>query len=902
MHPRTRKLAILLLAAVLLVLVGGRMATGVWVELLWYRSLDLEGLFWTRWGAAAGVRVVVGLAVGAFVFANLWVVSRSLGTIRVRRRYANIEIAERLPQGYLVLAVGALSLFSAWWISAAVRDPLSVVAALRSEGWGATDPVFGHDLSFYVFILPLLGGAQALAGVIVFWTALLSVMAYVAIGSIRVQDGTPTMTPLAERHLGMLLAGFLLIFAADAWLDRYGLLLDGSGVGGAFGYTDQHARLPGLLAIALVALLAAAATAHSAWHGRRRAAAATIALLAFTTIAARIVAPSVVQRFSVEPNEFPRERAYIQRHLAATLEAYGLSDLTRVQYPYVSGPETLPAGDRLRTVLAGVPLWDPRPLGVVFDQRQSLFPYYDFLSVHLDRYGPPGAQEQVAVSVRELIPSELPASAQTWQNLRLRYVNSQGAVVSPVARMAEDGTPTLYLSDISPPRLSPEAPRDLALTEPRVFFGEHSQGYVILNEEGDGPRGIPLGGVAKRLALAWAFQSKNIFLADEVTASSQLVFGRAVLDRARAIVPFLDFTSDSPQPIIHDGRIVWMLDAYSTSTSFPLSPIAAFGGQAVRYLRNSAKVMVDGVTGEVAVFAVAPDPILRTYARVFPGLVRPIEEMDAGIRRHLRVPPSLVSMQTELLGEYHLSDALAFYEKEDVWSVATENYRSETVPARPTFVILPLPGQDAAEFLLVSPFVSRGRQNMTALLVTRNDGARYGEQLLYLLPRDVLVPGPQQVESMIDQDPEIAQQLSLWRRGGSEVIRGHLVIVPVDSTLVYVEPLYLEAQNQAIPQLERVIVAHSGRVAMRPTLEEALAAVAGAAAGAAAEEPADAGPVTAPAGGAGPEGAEAMARARRLLEQAEAQLRAGDWAGFGRTWEQLREALRQADAAGSGGS
>lgn len=872
------------------------MLTGLWVELLWYRSIGLERLFWTRWGAGLAVRTAVGLVVGAFVFANLWVVSRSLGTIRVRRRYANIEIAERLPQGYLVLAVGGLALFSAWWISAAVTDPLAVVAALRRVGWGAADPVFGHDLSFYVFVLPLLAGAQALAGLVVFWTALLATLAYVATGSIRVQDGTPTLAPLAERHLGFLLAIFLAVMAADAWLDRYGLLLDGGGVGGAFGYTDQRARLPGLLAIAIVALFAAAATARAAWRGQRRPAAFAIALLVFTMIAARMVAPTAVQRLSVEPNEFPRERPYIARHLAATLDAFRLRDLTRVQYPYRSGVGTLPSGDRLRSVLAGVPLWDPLPLAVVFEERQSIFPYYDFLSVHLDRYGPPGATEQVAISVRELIPADLAPSAQTWQNLRLNYVNGHGAVVSPVARMAADGTPVHYVADVNPPKLSPDAPADLALTDPGVYFSEHSQGYVILDDQ-PGPLGIRLGGFLRRLAFAWAFQSKNIFLSDEVTPESRLVFARSVLERARAVTPFLQFTSDSPQPIIHEGRIVWMVDAYSTSGSFPLSPLAVFGGQTIRYVRNSAKVVVDGLTGEVTVYEIDPDPVLRTYGRVFPGLVRSVEEMDPALRRHLRVPPALISLQTELLGEYHLSDPVAFYEKDDVWAVATENYRNETVPARPTFVILPLPGHETPEFLLVVPFVSRGRQNMTALLVTRNDGEQYGEQLLYLLPRDELVPGPQQVESMIDQDPDISQQLSLWRRGGSEVIRGHLVVVPVDSTLVYVEPLYLEAQNAAIPQLERVIVAHAGRVAMRPTLEAAVAAVAGTGGDqptpvegpSAPGEPAEAGP-----------SAEAIERARGLLEQAEAQLRAGDWAAFGRTWELLREALRDAEPSAPG--
>lgn len=891
MSSRGRRYALLVLAGLILLLVGGRMLMEVWVELLWYRSLELERVFWTRWSATLAVRTGVGLILAGFVFVNLWVVSRSLGTIRVRRRYANIEIAERLPQSYLVGALLLVSVFSAWWISAAIGDPLAAVAALRRVEWGAVDPVFGRDISFYVFVLPVLSGVQAVAGVLIFWTLLVSAVAYIAMGAIRMQNGTPAMTPAVEKHFGLLLAGFLLVFAADAWLDRYTLLLDGNGVGGSFGYSDMSARLPGLVAIAVAALISAAVTAHSAWRGHRRPAGVALAFLAFTIIAGRLVAPSVVQRFSVEPNEFPREQPFIQHHIDATLDAYGLEQMSIVPLPYASAAGLADADPgRLLDVLGGVPLWDPRPLAVAFDQRQSLFRYYDFLSVHLDRYGPPGEAEQVAIAVRELIPSELPASAQTWQNLHFRYVSGQGAVVSPVARMADDGAPVYYLSDLNPPRLSASAPEGLTLEQPEVYFGENTSGYVILDRQ-EGPRGVPINGLARRLALAWAFQSKNLLLSDEVTRGSRVVFGRTVVERARAAAPFLHLTSDSPQPVVHRGRVVWVLDGYSTSAYFPLSPRMTFGGRAARYVRNSAKVVVDGVTGEVSVFAVAGDPILRTYSRVFPGLVQPIDRMPADLRAHLKVPAALIALRASLLGEYHLTDARGFYEKEDVWSVGTENYRSEIIGIDPTFVMLPLPGQRDPEFLTMMPFVSPGRQNMTALLVVRNDGAAYGEQRLYLLPRDELVPGPQQIEARIDQDPEIAQQLSLWRRGGSEVIRGRLIVVPVDSTLLYVEPLFLEAQSAAIPQLERVIVAHGGRVAMRPTLAEAFAAILGLA-----DQPEEEAPTEA-AGAAQPAvRPEALERARTLMERAEAELRAGDWAAFGRTWEALRAALRESGA------
>lgn len=891
MLSRRRRLLISFAALLLVLLVGGRVATEFVVDLLWYRSLDLESVFWRRLAISAAVRGGVALLAGLFVFGNLWVVSRSLGAIRVRRRYGNIEIAERLPQRYVLGVLLLLSALSAWWLSAVPADPLAVLAALDATAWGVTDPVFGRDSAFYVFVLPVLWGMRALAAALVVWTALLSAIAYVATGAIRMDDGRLVSSATARRHLGLLLSAFLLLYAAGLWLDRSGLVVQGGGIDGALGYTDVHARIPGLAISALVTVAAAAAVAYGAWRDRRVPPIAATLALVLTVLGARLAYPAFVQRVRVEPNEFPRERPFIERHIEATLEAYGLGEMERRPLAYRPTPSESLSRSALGERLAGVPLWDPRPLQVAFEQRQSLFPYYGFLSVALDRYGEPGSEEQVAISVRELLPEQLPQSAQTWQNLHLNYVSGEGAVVSPVTGMSADGSPQYYLSDLDPPRRAANAPTALELEDPSVYFGEATRGYGLLPPDAP-PRGVELGGLVRRLAFAWAFQSANLLLSDDIGPTSRIVYRRTVVERARAAAPFLHFAGESPHPVVHDGHIVWIVDGYTQSSTYPLSRLASFGGARVRYVRNSAKVVVDGLTGEVEVYAIEPDPLLRTWSRIFPGLVRPLVEMPDGLRRHLRFPTSLQGLQAELLGEYHLSDARAFYEKDDVWNVATENYRSESVPMRSTFASLIMPGADRPEFLLMIPFVAGGRQNMTAILSTGNDPDRYGRQTLHLLPRDELVPGPQQIESMIDQQPEISQQLALWRRGGSEVIRGHLIVVPLDSTLVYVEPLYLEAENTAIPQLERVIVAQGGRVVMQPTLDAAVAALVGDAGDAEADRT-----VSTPTGATPPETtiATEMDRARRLLEQAEAQLRSGDWAGFGRTWQALRRLLGAPD-------
>jgi uncharacterized protein len=870
----------------LVVLVGGRAIMSLIADLLWYRSLDLESVFWTRWWAALMVRGLVGVVVAAIVFLNLWIVTRSLGAIRLRRRYGNIEIAERLPQGYVFSAIGLISVLSGWWLSAGLADPLPVLAALNPERWGLTDPVFNRDAAFYVFQLPLLNRLQTLGAIVVFWIALLAGGAYLVTGAIKLGEGRPSFGSLPRRHLGMLLASFLLLFAINVWLDRYGLVVSGNGFGGAIGYTDVNARLPGKAIVFALTLATAAAVAYGSWVSNFRLPALLGALLVVGMVGAEAVYPTSLQRFVVDPNQFPREQPFIEQNLAFTRAAFGLRDIERVPLPY-DGRAQLDESVLVER-LSGVPLWDPRPLLTTFRQQQGLFRYFTFASVHQGRYTMGDRIEPVAISVRELETSELETAAQTWQNLHLNYVAGEGAVVSPVSRMAVDGTPIFYVWDRDPPKLSPDAPPGLSLENPAIYFGERSRGYVILGPD-RAPRGVALDGIGRKLLFAWAFQSPNILLSSEPGWDSRIVYRRQVAERVQSTAPFLHVPRErSANPIIHEGRVIWFVDAYTSTSSFPLSPMLNFDGRGVRYLRNSVKATVDAVTGEVALYAVDPnDPILRTYSRIFPGLIRDIESMPEALQRHLRYPVQMMLHQAQVLGAYHLVDPRLFYAQQDVWSVATEQYRGTPTSMEPNYVVFPLPGSDDPEFLLTLPFVARGRQNMTALLVTRNDPPNYGQQILYTFPRDEQIPGPQQIEAAIDQDPEISQQLALWRRGGADVIRGHLTVVPVDGTLLYVEPLFLEAENAAIPQLERVILGRAGRVVMRPSFESAVAALLGGQGEGQLrqEQPG------APRGIPGALDSEAITRARRQLEEAEALLRAGDWAGFGRSLQSLRETL-----------
>lgn len=890
MRPGRGVIAIVLFVAVLLVFLGGSQIANFVAELLWYRSLSLDSVFWTYWRASIIVRGLTALIIGGIVFGNLWVITRSLGAIRVRRRYGNIEIAERLPQGYVVGALSLISIFSAWWLSSGFADPLPFLAALSPASFGIADSAFGLDASFYVFRLPVLSRIQTILAIVVFWVALLAFAAYASTGGIRMTDGRPSLTRLARRHLGALLAAFLVLYAFNLWLDRYALVVDGNGFGGVFGYTDMHARLPVKVFLFGFVLLVAGSIAWGTWVGAYRLPIMAGLLLPIVLVGAEGIYPSSIQRFVVDPNQFPRESAFIEQQIAFTRAAFNLTDIERVQLPF--DPRADLDREDVSDRLEGVPLWDPRPLLTTFGAQQSLFRRYTFNTVHHDRYRIGDRLEPVAISVRELETNDLEAAAQTWQNLHLNYVSSAGVVVTPLSRMSPSGTPIYYVWDLDPPKFAPEAPPEVRMEDPRIYFSELAREYIIVGEEHP-PIGVALDATWKKAIFALNFRSKNILLSTDVDVEDRIVFRRRIAERVQAAAPFLHVPRErSAFPVILEGRVVWMIDTYTMSPSFPLTPYVQFDNRLARYIRNSVKATVDGVTGEVSLYAIDPDdPILRTYSAIFPGLIRPLEEMPEALQLHLRYPVQLMSVQAQVLNAYHLLDPRAFYEQEDVWSIATEHYRGTPTAMEPIYAVYPLPGEERAEFHLSLPFVARGRQNMTALMVTRNDPPHYGEQIVYLLPRDEQIPGPQQIEASIDQNPEISQQLALWRRGGSDVLRGHLVVVPIEGSLVYVEPLFLEAENAAIPQLERVILAHGGSVVMEPSFEAAVAVMT---AGERPTTPRPTDEAILATRSAGPDDRGTLERARRILDDAEAHLRAGDWAAFGQALQSLRQVLSPA--------
>ena len=900
-------LAAIVAAAALLLL--AREATDFYVEVLWFGANGFLDVFWTRALSGWIVRILVMLATGAMVYANVRLLATSVRALRIRRRFANLEISERIPGIWISRGTLILSALAALWFGAVVPSEagLSLLLLLRAQAWGVSDPVLGHDVSFYVFALPVMSGIIAFALLLIFFLFSLSTAVYAATGALRLTRSGVGLEDLARRHLTLLVTSFLLLLAARFQIARYILLLDGnSDVQGLFGFTDAVARLPALTALVVVALGSAALVA---WGGRRRKVAPTAAGLGAIAVGTLVLAqlyPATVQRFRVEPNELESETPYIEHNLEFTRMGFGLDQLRRERFDYrgtAEAPRALAAADQL----SGLPVWTPGALLSTYRQLEARFRYYEFSDVTIDRYRGPDGLVPVALAVREIEPGGI--EDRNWQNLHIRerYIAGMGAVASAAGDHTPEGRPSTILSAI-PPEFEEgvAAPEALRLVRPSVFFGIRPQAYAIINPTDaafldpqgrpgrpglDYPEGILLGSWMRKLLLAFRFRDTNLLFASEVSSESRFVFRRQVTSRARDIAPFLRFPEPA-YPVVHEGRVVWMLDAFTATRHFPLASAYDLESRSpVSYVRNSVKVTVDGVTGQTSFYIVdESDPLLEGYQRTLPELFKPLAEMPPGLREHIRYPRELLRLQGRVLFQYHLETAPSFHGQEDVWAPATELAEgTNPVPYRPEYGIYQLPGEPEREYLLSTAFVPAGRQNLTALLVARSDGDHYGELVLYDIPVEEQVPGPRLVEALVEQDPSISQQLSLWRQGGSEVWTGHLHIVPVDGTLMYMEPIFLAAESDAIPELRQFVVSDGRRVAMQPTLNATLSALAALTAPEGSADAGDPAPLEALAADTSTWPGEAL----DLLDRADEALRAGDFSGFGARLRELRDLLER---------
>ena len=865
----------------------------------WYRALGFERVFTTRivW------QVLLGAAAGAlsfaFLYANLRLAQRGLvpnppvvqfsagAPLDVTRLFRRLSLPAALGLA-LPFALGA----AGGW--------LQVLQFLHRAPFGVADPIFGRDVGYYVFTVPVVAGALAVATALV-TIALFAVLAlYFLRGDVLLFHRRVTVEPSARLHLALLIAALFLLTALRAyWVRIPQLLSSPSGVLVGATYADLHGTLPGLRVAGLAAL---AGVALVLW-GARTGALARYTLLALgayagVSLLGVAVYPALLQRLVVAPNELAKETAQLAHHIAATQRAWGLD---RVTTRDLSGEARLTERDirNNRATIDNVRLWDRDPLLQTFGQLQEIRTYYDFVSVDDDRYRIDGQYRQVLLSPRELNSASLPT--RTFINERLTFTHGMGLTLGPVNQVTGEGLPVLFIKD-----LPPVATVSLRVTRPQIYYGELTDAWVFVRTgqrefdypSGDenifasyaGAGGVEVGSFWRRLVLATYFRSLKVLLSSDITGESRALYFRNIRQRAGKALPFLLFDGD-PYLVVDDaGRLRWILDAYTATGRYPYAQPASGG---TNYLRNSVKVVIDAYDGSVNAYLADPaDPLVRTLAAAFPGIFQPLDAMPADLRAHLRYPEDLFHLQTDLYAVYHMGEPEIFYHREDQWQKPVLAQSTDVQDPFLRHMVMRLPEEREAEFILMVPFTPRGKDNLASWMVARNDGEHYGELIVYRFPKQSLVFGPSQVVNRMNQDTEIARQISLWDQRGSEVVRGSLLVIPIEESLVYVQPLYLRAEGGRLPELKRVVVAHQNRVVMEETLEGGLARLFGGRV----EPPVMAATEAGDRVG-GRRAAELAREAGALYQRAVEAQRSGEWARYGAEWSRLGEVLRELEAA-----
>lgn len=879
-------IALLLITAVLVL-------NNLYLDFLWFKEVNYTGVFLTTLITQWGVRIITFLIFFLFIFVNLLLTKEKIKQILNRTRDDNvIDIS---PGGRLsgakfpflfaiasaVLSLVFTSFSGGYW--------LEIQKFLHRSPFGTADPVFSKDIGFYVFQLPFYQFLYQFLLMMVAASLILVFVIYFISNPVRHQRGRWNFIPDGQKHLSFLLA---LVFFLKAWgyrLQMYNLLYSPRGVAFGASYTDIHAQLPGLRILYFIALFLGVMLILNIFVKKPKILVFTFIGLIGASFILGQVYPSIIQRLRVEPNEFNREKPYIENNIKFTQMAYGLDKIERKVFQVEDGL-TEQDIQKYQGTLNNVRLWDYRPLQATFSQLQEIRPYYKFKQIDTDRYFINGVYRQVMLSVRELDQTRID---QRWVNKRLQYTHGYGLVISPVDEVTSSGLPVFFIRNI-PPAVSAEG---LSVESPEIYYGEMTDEYVIVKTDiqefnypkgesnaytrYEGSGGIPIGNFFRRLLFALRFGDYKIVFSGNITPESRIMFDRNINSRIRKIAPFLIYDSD-PYIVLNDGKLYWIRDAYTVTDMFPYSE--PYKG--INYIRNSVKVVVDAYNGSVDFYLIDEDePVAKTLSKIFPELFKPFAEMPAGLKEHIRYPEDLFKIQSQMYLIYHMNDPKVFYNKEDRWEIPKEVYAGDTIPVEPYYTIIQLPEEDNPEFVLMQPFSPYTKNVMISWMAGRCDGENYGRLILYLFPKDKLVYGPSQIEARIDQDSQISQQLTLWNQRGSRVIRGNLLVLPMANSILYVEPIFLQAEQSQLPELIRVIVAYKDVVVMERTLEDALNRVFTGQLTPIETQP--------PVGEEIETIEELIIRANDLFRKAQERQREGDWAGYGRMINELENVLRQ---------
>lgn len=872
------------------------------VELLWLENLGYSQVFWTikiTQTLLLGAALVVSLL---YVLPNMKTLGNNFSTMHFGQSpLAQLKLDEVSPQKIKTTFYALGTVISGFFSLAFFMRWDTYFRFHWNETVGQVDPIFGHDIGFYLFRLPFIELIQTSLTSLVFFVTIATIILYVYAGALSISSGKTITAPKnIKKHISVNLGIWLLLLGWGYYLERYNLLYNSSGAVFGAGYIDINIRMPVLWILCALCFVLAVLAFYQLYKSRIK----WLLVGGITAIIIGVVGsgllPGMVQQFVVEPSELQLEEPYLKHSISQTRDAYELDEMDTQSYSGQPAKRmSWPTVQDNEQIIENIRLWDPRLLIQTYRQLQEIRLYYQFYDVDVDRYQTEEGYMQMMVAAREL-SEDLPEQANTWVNRRLQYTHGYGLVMSPVAQEGTQGDPRLAVKDIPP-----VSDMGINVDKPAIYFGEHNADYKIANTnvreldypQGDknvyanyeGTSGVNIGNFFSKLLFAWHFGDMNILLTDYINEDSKIIFWKRIQDRVKRIAPFLRL-EDNPYIVLDDGKLYWMQDAYTTSADYPYSE--PYNGD-YNYIRNSVKVVVDAYNGSVDFYVSDnEDPVLNVYRDIFPDMFKSMSEMPGTLKQHIRYPIHYFKAQIEKYNEYHMTEPQVFYNNEDLWTRPNEKYGGTTIKMEPYYVLTKLPGQEKLQYLLISPLTPNNRDNMIGWIAANSDDPNYGDVSVYELPKERLILGPAQIEARIDQDTEISRQLALWDQRGSRVIRGNLMVIPIENSFIYVEPVFLIAEGVDIPQLQRVIATSGDKIAMQPTLWESIEALYGKKRQRIASAPVDTA-VSQPAQPASAASSQTISKLQQLWDQAREALQNGDWEEYGNTMKEMENILSE---------
>ncbi|BAY08465.1 UPF0182 family membrane protein [Calothrix sp. NIES-2098] len=877
-------------------------------EVWWFDAVGFAEVFWTRWTWQILLWIFTFVCFAIFLWANYKIAMyrTRYGSIRLLTDTNLADYADIFINLFALVLIFLTALGAA---SASVPLWETLLKYFHTSNFSDRDPIFQQDIGFYVFQLPLYQAiCNWLLSLLVLGLIIAVIVYFLKDSFTQRRKGRYVLNIQASHHLSWLLIGILGLIAVKFWLNRYSLLYSTNGAAFGAGYTDVYARIFAYSVMSLLTLGLALIFGFSIRQSKFSLLFNGILLYVIALIALIGIYPGFVQKFIVEPNELAKEKPYIANNIKFTQNAYRLDNVQKQNYAAQNqlNHQNLQLN---QPTIRNIRLWDYRPLLSTYRQIQEIRLYYKFNSVDVDRYTLNGDYQQVMLSGRELSYSQLPQEARTWVNQRLKYTHGYGLVMSPVNQVTSDGLPQLYIKDIPP-----VSQVDLQVSQPAIYYGEETNNYIFTGTKTpefdyplggsnafisyNGKGGVRIPTFWHRLAYGYDLNSLQILISNYFQPQSRIHYYRNIQQRLEHVAPFLRFDSD-PYLTVIKGRLQWIVDAYTVSDRYPYSqPLSQsqnannnlkgenneqFLHSNINYIRNSVKVVVDAYDGTMQFFAIdATDPVLHTYSQIFPHLFQPQTAIPPEVKAHFRYPQDLLNIQAQMYLAYHMSDPEAFYNREDLWRFPIQTYEGSEQVMQPYYVIMRLPGEAKAGFMMILPFTPANKDNMIAWMAAHSNGKDYGKLLLYEFPKQKLVFGPRQIEAKIDQDPKISQQFTLWSQSGSKVIRGDLLVIPIEQSLLYVEPVYLRAEQGELPELKRVIVAYDKAVVMEETLDRALAVIFG-------SEQVEKQVPSSTTGVTSTLAQSALA----TYQKAQAALKQGNWAEYGKYQQELEGILQK---------